>query len=219
LEKLNQCLWLLKSWGTSNDNVKTRLCMTFFIKTLTHKLIINYDFIVNTFVQYMYSFNRKKSIQLRIKWTIWKVFSVLRYTFYKINTYFAEKHLVCCSESFELNRTRSQFCIELQTVCQCAKTMHMFSITEICVFVSATVCRCGEGRYLCGTSGVCVDRSSVCDGSKDCPDGGDKIYCRKSMFQVMCIAVFTMFISGHNTLHTSYKIDKNLFYGYPIPYP
>ena len=60
--------------------------------------------------------------------------------------------------------------------------MHMFSITEICVYVSATVCRCGEGRYLCGTSNVWVDRSSVCDGSKDCPDGGDKTYCRKSMF-------------------------------------
>jgi len=38
---------------------------------------------------------------------------------------------------------------------------------------------CGEGGYLCEDSDICIHRSKVCDGNKDCPNDDDEIHCRK----------------------------------------
>ena len=49
-----------------------------------------------------------------------------------------------------------------------------------CVYVVAAECMFKEGRYLCSRSDLCIDRSSVCDGEVDCPNGDDELHCRKS---------------------------------------
>ena len=39
---------------------------------------------------------------------------------------------------------------------------------------------CASNQYTC-RSGKCIPLTSVCDGSKDCPDSGDESNCEEGM--------------------------------------
>ena len=41
----------------------------------------------------------------------------------------------------------------------------------------AQLIECGADQVLCKINGQCISKSSVCDGVKDCPDGGDETLC------------------------------------------
>ena len=48
---------------------------------------------------------------------------------------------------------------------------------------------CGRGFLTCG-DGTCVDSRRVCDGHKDCSDGGDEAGCREHQcedWQIKCV--------------------------------
>ena len=74
----------------------------------------------------------------------------------------------------------------LRTVCNACVLL------DPCSCLSAPVCMCGEGRYLCEDSNLCLDRTKVCDGSEDCPNGDDETYCREFIFCfVVCTQIST----------------------------
>jgi len=100
--------------------------------------------------------------------------------------------MLCLCESRKLKMPRCT-CVLVRLRRKLVYWLRRLWPTYTYAYVLAPVCMCGEGRYLCEDSDLCLDRTNVCDGNKDCQNDDDEIHCRKWENRFIQCTIFKVF--------------------------